>query len=269
MDTPLPRCELHTALVDFRNRYNENWIIERLNYRTPLQARRAFQMTYKSQGDSMDQLIPSDLSNGSGAIQAHPSEELVSVFPLLFLARSGPALRLRWQQRRLRSYRSCCRSPCCCPWFEVPSHDDSSLRSAGKARNVSRGSSSRRDRRDMPSSERKWQVVQQFWREMRTSCSARGGSPSKHRREAPSGKAPTPLRSVPRQPFLAHHFPDPHRVGLKRQTPSTIHAPDVRLRLAARVSQRDRNPLTSVAAPENTCKQIVCREIHRREQMVL
>jgi putative transposase len=36
--------ELRTALVEFRNRYNENWIIERLNYRTPLQARRDFQV---------------------------------------------------------------------------------------------------------------------------------------------------------------------------------------------------------------------------------
>ena len=34
--------ELRAALVDFRNRYNENWIIERLNYRTPGQARRDF-----------------------------------------------------------------------------------------------------------------------------------------------------------------------------------------------------------------------------------
>ena len=36
--------ELRTALVDFRSRYNENWIVERLNYRTPLQARRDFQV---------------------------------------------------------------------------------------------------------------------------------------------------------------------------------------------------------------------------------
>ena len=36
--------ELRTALVEFRNRYNESWIIERLNYRTPLQARRDFQV---------------------------------------------------------------------------------------------------------------------------------------------------------------------------------------------------------------------------------
>lgn len=36
--------ELRTALVEFRNRYNENWIVERLNYRTPLQARRDFQV---------------------------------------------------------------------------------------------------------------------------------------------------------------------------------------------------------------------------------
>jgi putative transposase len=40
--------ELHTALVEFRNRYNENWIIERLNYRTPLQARRDFQVDLRT-----------------------------------------------------------------------------------------------------------------------------------------------------------------------------------------------------------------------------
>jgi putative transposase len=36
--------ELRLALCEFRNRYNENWIIERLNYRTPLQARRDFEL---------------------------------------------------------------------------------------------------------------------------------------------------------------------------------------------------------------------------------
>ena len=36
--------ELRTALLEFRNRYNENWIVQRLNYRTPLQARRDFQL---------------------------------------------------------------------------------------------------------------------------------------------------------------------------------------------------------------------------------
>lgn len=35
--------ELRSALIEFQHRYNENWIIERLNYRTPLQARRDFQ----------------------------------------------------------------------------------------------------------------------------------------------------------------------------------------------------------------------------------
>lgn len=34
--------ELRSALIEFQHRYNENWIIERLNYRTPLQARRDF-----------------------------------------------------------------------------------------------------------------------------------------------------------------------------------------------------------------------------------
>ena len=36
--------ELRTALDEFRKHYNENWIVERLNYRTPLQARRDFQV---------------------------------------------------------------------------------------------------------------------------------------------------------------------------------------------------------------------------------
>jgi putative transposase len=40
--------ELRTALIEFRNRYNENWIIERLNYRTPLQARRDFQVDLRT-----------------------------------------------------------------------------------------------------------------------------------------------------------------------------------------------------------------------------
>ena len=36
--------ELRAALVEFRHRYNENWILERLKYRTPTQARRDFQL---------------------------------------------------------------------------------------------------------------------------------------------------------------------------------------------------------------------------------
>jgi putative transposase len=34
--------ELHAALVEFRHRYNHNWIIGRLGYRTPAQTRRDF-----------------------------------------------------------------------------------------------------------------------------------------------------------------------------------------------------------------------------------
>lgn len=33
-------AELRAALLEFRDRYNQHWIIERLNYRTPVQARR-------------------------------------------------------------------------------------------------------------------------------------------------------------------------------------------------------------------------------------
>ena len=35
-------AELRTALIEFRDRYNHQWILERLNYRTPTQARRDF-----------------------------------------------------------------------------------------------------------------------------------------------------------------------------------------------------------------------------------
>lgn len=34
--------ELRAALIEFRDRYNHQWILERLNYRTPAQARRDF-----------------------------------------------------------------------------------------------------------------------------------------------------------------------------------------------------------------------------------
>jgi transposase InsO family protein len=36
--------ELRTALFEFRDRYNHHWIMERLDYRTPAQARRDFQL---------------------------------------------------------------------------------------------------------------------------------------------------------------------------------------------------------------------------------
>jgi transposase InsO family protein len=36
--------ELRGALLEFRDRYNHHWILERLNYRTPAQARRDFQL---------------------------------------------------------------------------------------------------------------------------------------------------------------------------------------------------------------------------------
>ena len=36
--------ELRATLTDFRDRYNHHWILERLNYRTPVQARRDFQL---------------------------------------------------------------------------------------------------------------------------------------------------------------------------------------------------------------------------------
>jgi hypothetical protein len=36
--------ELRAALMEFRDRDNHQWILERLNYRTPVQARRDFQL---------------------------------------------------------------------------------------------------------------------------------------------------------------------------------------------------------------------------------
>ena len=36
--------ELRAALTEFQNRYNQHWILQRLNYRTPAQARRDFQL---------------------------------------------------------------------------------------------------------------------------------------------------------------------------------------------------------------------------------
>jgi putative transposase len=36
--------ELRAALIEFRDRYNNHWILERLDYRTPTQARRDFQL---------------------------------------------------------------------------------------------------------------------------------------------------------------------------------------------------------------------------------
>jgi len=35
-------AELRAALIEFRNRYNHQWILQRLNYRTPVQARHDF-----------------------------------------------------------------------------------------------------------------------------------------------------------------------------------------------------------------------------------
>jgi transposase InsO family protein len=34
--------DLRESLAEFRHRYNEHWILERLQYRTPAQARRDF-----------------------------------------------------------------------------------------------------------------------------------------------------------------------------------------------------------------------------------
>jgi transposase InsO family protein len=40
-------AELRAGLLEFRSRYNEHWILERLAYRTPVQARRDFSVELK------------------------------------------------------------------------------------------------------------------------------------------------------------------------------------------------------------------------------
>ena len=39
--------ELRAALIEFRDRYNQHWIIQRLSYRTPAQARRDFEIEFE------------------------------------------------------------------------------------------------------------------------------------------------------------------------------------------------------------------------------
>jgi transposase InsO family protein len=39
--------ELRAALLEFRDRYNQHWILQRLNYRTPVQARRDFLVAFE------------------------------------------------------------------------------------------------------------------------------------------------------------------------------------------------------------------------------
>ena len=40
--------ELRAALIEFRQHYNEHWIIHRLGYRTPAQARRDFTVEFRA-----------------------------------------------------------------------------------------------------------------------------------------------------------------------------------------------------------------------------
>jgi putative transposase len=40
--------QLRTALIEFRNRYNHQWILQRLNYRTPVQARHDFSLEFQA-----------------------------------------------------------------------------------------------------------------------------------------------------------------------------------------------------------------------------
>jgi|RhiMethySRZTD1v2_1073278.scaffolds.fasta_scaffold266078_2 hypothetical protein len=64
--------ELSTALMDFRNRYNHHWILERLDYRTPVQARRDFQLELEAACSVIQwpRLTPTALSTPPGAEQA-------------------------------------------------------------------------------------------------------------------------------------------------------------------------------------------------------
>jgi putative transposase len=47
--------ELRAALIEFRERYNHHWILGRLNYRTPTQARRDFTVELRTYGRRMIQ----------------------------------------------------------------------------------------------------------------------------------------------------------------------------------------------------------------------
>jgi transposase InsO family protein len=40
-------AELQSALIEFRDRYNNHWILGRLDYRTPAQARRDFHLEFE------------------------------------------------------------------------------------------------------------------------------------------------------------------------------------------------------------------------------
>src|SRR5690349_14507817 len=41
-------AELRATLVEFRDRYNRQWILERLDYRTPAQARQDFRLEFEA-----------------------------------------------------------------------------------------------------------------------------------------------------------------------------------------------------------------------------
>jgi len=49
--------ELRAALVEFRQRYNQHWIIQRLNYRTPIQAT-PLRFTYDTRSTVVDESTP-------------------------------------------------------------------------------------------------------------------------------------------------------------------------------------------------------------------
>ena len=62
-------AELRHALTEFRHRYNNGWILERLQYRTPAQTRRDFSVDLCRAACSMTSITPNRLSTPSGPIQ--------------------------------------------------------------------------------------------------------------------------------------------------------------------------------------------------------
>src|SRR5947209_9593114 len=60
--------ELRAALTEFRNRYNHQWILQRLNYRTPVQARHDFTLELQPAASFNESTYSNAPSNTSAAI---------------------------------------------------------------------------------------------------------------------------------------------------------------------------------------------------------
>jgi transposase InsO family protein len=59
--------ELRTALMEFRDRYNHHWILERLKYRTPLRPAATFNLNWSPRRDSMGPTYTLCVVHRSGA----------------------------------------------------------------------------------------------------------------------------------------------------------------------------------------------------------